>query len=666
MLSKKVQEYLNFHRKREYRKQRRWIDFSPIDLNDPNFIAAKVVKSVAEIEDARLYPNDIFAFNRSSQNLPKESDLIAISNVTPDYIFALENGIKGMKNKLMDLKKMNHNDSFYDSAIDGIDSLILVTKKYLETAKRGNNTALYNGLTTILNDRPHSYYEALLMQKALIYLLRLARFDHATLGRFDQYMYPYFIHSLESGEAIEDLLEITELYFISLNIDTDLYYGIQQGDNGQSIVLGGRTREKEDAFNELSEIVLEASQELCLIDPKINVRVNKNTRLEQYERFTELTKKGLGFPQYCNDDVVIPGLINLGYDEKDAIDYVVAACWEFIIPYVSYDSVNIKTMVFPLAIRNAIVNKLKSSKTFDDLLDASLSEIDKQFALRKKEGLDKVIKEAQIPNPITSCFITPCRNKGLDRIEGGAKYYNFGLHGLGFAPAVDALVATKTFVFDKKTISKEELLRALDDNFVGHEETRGLLISANKYGNNDEDTNLVAKKLIDHYSELVNKAPTGRYGGIWRAGTGGSQDYVYMASDVKATADGRRAGEPFPSSFSPSLGFTPNRLLSVISSFTIHDFKKIINGGPLTIEIHDNVFHHQDGIKKVAMLVKQFIDRGGHELQINAIAREKLLDAQKHPEKYPDLIVRVWGWSGYFNELGLCFQNQIISRTEYQ
>ena len=142
-------------------------------------------------------------------------------------------------------------------------------------------------------------------------------------------------------------------------------------------------------------------------------------------------------------------------------------------------------------------------------------------------------------------------------------------------------------------------------------------------------------------------------------------DYVYMARGVGATADGRRADEPYPSSFSPSLGVKANGLLSVVSSFTKPDLRETVNGGPLTVEIHETVFSHPDGLGKVALLVQNFIRMGGHQLQLNAIAREKLLDAQAHPEKYPDLIVRVWGWSGYFNELDLCFQNQIISRTEY-
>jgi formate C-acetyltransferase len=142
--------------------------------------------------------------------------------------------------------------------------------------------------------------------------------------------------------------------------------------------------------------------------------------------------------------------------------------------------------------------------------------------------------------------------------------------------------------------------------------------------------------------------------------------YILSAEKVGATADGRKAKSPFASSFSPSLDARLNGPLSAVISFTKHDMTEICNGGPFTIEIHDTVFRNDEGEKKVAQLVKSFIDLGGHQIQINAINRERLLDAQAHPEKYPGLIVRVWGWSGYFNELEIQYQNHVIARTEFK
>ena len=170
--------------------------------------------------------------------------------------------------------------------------------------------------------------------------------------------------------------------------------------------------------------------------------------------------------------------------------------------------------------------------------------------------------------------------------------------------------------------------------------------------------------LMSVFSKSMNNRSNGS-GGVWRAGTGSAMEYIFTAAKCPATADGRKASEPYSSSFSPSLDVKTNGLLSVIQSFTKYDMTDIINGGPLTLEIHDSVLRNDIGIEKTAQLVKLYVELGGHQLQLNSINRERLLDAQKNPEKYPNLIVRVWGWSGYFNELDIEFQNHVIRRCEY-
>lgn len=154
-------------------------------------------------------------------------------------------------------------------------------------------------------------------------------------------------------------------------------------------------------------------------------------------------------------------------------------------------------------------------------------------------------------------------------------------------------------------------------------------------------------------------------GGIYRAGAGSAMEYIYRAAIVGATADGRPAGEPYGSSFSPSLHALLNGPLSAVQSFSRFDMRRIVNDGPFTIEIHDTVFRNEEGEKKTAQLIKTFIDMGGHQIQINAVNRDTLMDAQKHPEKYPNLIVRVWGWSGYFNQLDVAFQEHVFRRVEF-
>ena len=185
-----------------------------------------------------------------------------------------------------------------------------------------------------------------------------------------------------------------------------------------------------------------------------------------------------------------------------------------------------------------------------------------------------------------------------------------------------------------------------------------------KMGNNDDYVDDISQLLMEAFANGMNGKPNG-VGGVWRAGTGSALDYVRGGRVCPATADGRLAGEPFACSFSPAPNAKIDGPLSVIMSFSKYDLKKVINGGPLTMEIHDTVFRNQEGEKKVAALVKAAMQAGIHQMQINSVNRDVLLDAQKHPENHANLIVRVWGWSGYFCELDPAYQNHIINRTEF-
>ena len=265
-----------------------------------------------------------------------------------------------------------------------------------------------------------------------------------------------------------------------------------------------------------------------------------------------------------------------------------------------------------------------------------------------------------------SIFVDGCLEKGLDLSQGGAKYYNYGCHGAGIATAADALEAVRTVIFEEKSITPDELLAALDADFKGYEVLQNRLLSCAKMGNNVDTVDAIASELMETFAASMNHKPNDRYGGVWRAGTGSAMEYISSARVCPATADGRHAGEAYGCSFSPAITTRLDGPLSVIQSFTKFDLTKICNGGPLTLEVHDTVFRNAEGEKKVAQLVKAFIHLGGHQLQINSINRDRLLDAQEHPEKYPNLIVRVWGWSGYFCELDREYQDHVIRRTEFR
>ena len=446
----------------------------------------------------------------------------------------------------------------------------------------------------------------------------------------------------------ESALELIEDFFLSFNKDSDLYVGVQQGDNGQSMVLGGIDKDGLDAFNPLSALCLRASRNLKLIDPKINLRVSKQTPLSIYELGTELTSAGLGFPQYSNDDIVIEGLERLGYAHEDAVNYVVAACWEFIIPGVGNDIANIGALNLP-AVTDRAIRRCIHSADFDTLLQSVRDEITAECD-RIREGVHDIYF---VPSPM------------LDLLRDGKKYNNFGIHGCGIATAADALAAVKRYVYDERRVTPERLIAALDTDFASDAELLHLLrYEAPKMGTGAPVADAMAGVLLQAFANAL-RGKTNCAGGIWRAGTGTAMYYLWHARELGATADGRRAGEALGTNFSPSLFARIPGPVTDIESFTANDLRDTVNGGPLTLEFSASIFQREDSIQKIASLIRYFIARGGHQLQLNAVDIESMRQAQKNPDAYRQLVVRIWGWSAYFVELDKEFQDHVMARQEY-
>ncbi|WP_276950502.1 pyruvate formate lyase family protein [Acetatifactor muris] len=566
-----------------------------------------------------------------------------LSNLSPNYEKAIRRGLMSLRDEA---------DEYGKRMIDAVFSL---SDRYCREAEKQGRKETAEALAHIPRQGARNFFEALQFFRILHFSLWLEGNYHVTVGRFDQYMYPYLKADMEKGIYTEETaLELLEDFFISFNKDSDLYVGVQQGDNGQSMVLGGTDEEKEARFNLLSALCLRASRELMLIDPKINLRVNRDTPLEVFELGSELTKAGLGFPQYSNDDVVIDGLLKLGYEPEDARNYVVAACWEFIIPYNGADVANIGALSFPMVIDSCLHEDLYRSETFEEFLEA----VRKRIVYECDQICDKIKDIWFVPSPLMNVMMD-------GGIYDGGKYNNFGLHGTGIATAVDSLAAIRKYVYEEKRISREELIQAVDTNYENHPTLLALLRNeAPKLGNDEESTNELLERLLGMFSDALEGRVNCR-GGKYRAGTGTAMYYLWHANEMGASPDGRRKGEPFGTNFSPSLMTKIKGPFSVIKSFSRPDFTRAVNGGPLTLEFAASMFHGEDDVKKIAALVKAYITMGGHQLQLNAVDTEKMKDAQLHPENYRQLVVRIWGWSAYFVELDRDFQDHVIMRQQY-
>lgn len=655
-------------------------DFAQKNVPDVRRAAERLV-CMLDTETPVLFPQERIVFTRTNPtvySLFTQEELADIKrthtlheqgevcNICVDYTRLMDTGFQSVRHRLTtraaELRQASRaEEADYLLLQEGIlDAVQRLSDRYRALALAEGRDDIAATLSRVPMHAPETFPQALQMFRIIHFTMWLGGNYHNTIGRFDQFMYPYFKADMDRGLLTEETAqEWLEEFFLTFNRDSDLYFGMQQGDNGQSMMLAGLNPDGTDSANQLTELCLKASLALALIDPKVNLRVNAQTPPALYRLGAELTRQGLGFPQYANDEVVIPALMDYGYAEEDAYNYTVAACWEFIVPGRGMDVPNIGAVSLAEAARQAIADSLAASKPFPALMGAVKQNIRAQ-ALACAEATKNLYI---FPAP----FLTLMMDIPGDRVRDvslGSVYNNYGLHGTGIATAADSLAAVQCFVYGG-SVSGDELLSALETDFEHHPDLLAKLrYDAPKMGNNDPMVDSLATELLDAFADslagLVNER-----GGIFRAGTGSAMYYLWHADNMPATADGRRAGEGLAANYSPSLFARLKGPVSITQSFAKPNLRRVCNGGPLTLELHDTLFRNEQALDKVATLVRRFMEMGGHQLQLNAINRDTLLAARENPDAHRNLIVRVWGWSGYFVELDKEYQDHIIARTEH-
>ncbi len=652
---------------------------------------ARLTRRMCEAEQVVVEPDERIVFTRTLPTVPAvyaAEDLAAmtegrtlheggiVNNVCADWGMAIGEGLLGRRRVALETRARalavgdDEAVEFSEAAIEAIDAVLALAGRYAAEARRIGNEDVAATLERVPAERPRTFHEALQSLRFLQAMVWLSGHHHVGLGRLDQYLWPYLAADAEAGRLDEDAAEdLLAEFFIALNRDSDLYPGIQQGDNGQSMTLGGVTPAGRSAINPLTWMALRVARDVGLIDPKVNLRISADTDQALLELGTELTRKGLGFPQYANDDVVIPALASHGYDLEDARDYTVAACWEFIIPGRGMDVGNIGAVSFPAAADTAIREGLAAGASFEDIL----SRIEVQVARQVRERTEPYERLLWAPAPWYSVLMTDALEKGVDHGRG-AKYRNLGIHGAAAASAADSLAAVQRHVFGIGDVAADELLEALAVDFVDHEALRRRLAEESpRVGLNEPLVDGLLCRLYDWLADACDAEH--ERGLIVRPGTGTAMYYLWLARGradaplpepvVGATADGRHSGDPFGANLAPTPGTPLRGPISVLQSYAKIDYGRICNGGPITLELSDSVFRSEGSIGKVAQLVHTFAQLGGQQLQLNALSASQLMDAKAHPEEHRDLIVRVWGWSGYFCELSPEYQDHVISRHLY-
>ena len=508
-------------------------------------------------------------------------------------------------------------------------------------------------------------------------------------GRWDQYMYPYYRRTIESGEMTrEEAKELMECYWIKHNYVYDFQgsLGINQGINssfGQLMTLSGCGPNGEDMTNDLTWLALEVIDEMNLLEPKPNIRLHKNTPQEFLLRVAEMIAKAQGSPFLMNfDDHSIEGMVWQGVPREEAWDYGVVGCLENTMQGNDRSGtidVNINlAKAVELALNNgkdAATGKQLGIKTGDPLNFTSFEDfmeaVKKQLAHTVNLLIDcgsmaDTLRAKYQPVPYLSALMDGCAARGKDVNQGGTDWNFITLEGMGIATLADSVAAVKKMVYEDKRLTMEHLLKAVKANFEGFEETRQLLKSkAPKFGNDDDYVDLIARELSTFWAEETFKRSNPYTGRRYRAGYLSWNYYIPLAPLTAATPDGRRRGEFLSGGVGAVQGMDARGPTASIRSVGKLGLEVVPNGASHTITISPSMVQTREHIEKLAALLRAYNEVGGTALQINVIDAETLRDAQKNPDQYSNLLIRVTGYNAFFTQIGRELQAEIIARTEH-
>jgi pyruvate formate-lyase/glycerol dehydratase family glycyl radical enzyme len=508
-------------------------------------------------------------------------------------------------------------------------------------------------------------------------------------GRFDQFMYPFYQEDRQqdriTDEEVLELLECLRIKVMQLNfvgggkLQRQKWAGMARWHNW---VIGGVTPEGKDATNELSYLILEAARDCQTPHHTITVRVHEEMPEELMVKALEVVKMGIGMPAFVGDKSYIAYLVNQGVPLPEARDYTLAGCLDVNIPgksRINAFGMFIAPLVFEITMHNGVeprtgrqlgppTGDLESFESFDEFMEAFKEQLTYFMGLTVEEH--NILSQAQrelFPDPVHSSLMVDAIKVGRDALDRTMPFENgSALNVVGMINVVDSMAAVKKLVFDEQKVTKKQLKAALAANWQGdgHGEIRKMCLAAPKYGNGDPYVDAIAAELYKFWADTAVTFPT-IWGGTTKPTGISITAHAPGGALTGATPDGRYAGETLADgTMSPAQGRDTSGPTAVLRSAMAVD-QVPFQATLLNMKFHPSALKSTEDLKKLSDLIKTYFSFGGKHVQFNVINRETLLDAQKHPERYRDLIIRVAGYSAYFVQLTKIVQDEIIARTQH-
>ena len=638
------------------------------------------------------------------------------AHLAVNYERILKDGLKGYEKRVKECKAsldLTSPDSidkycFYNAVLIVLDAVRTFANRYSVLAKNLAERELdlerkieLLEISKICAKVPYepaeTFQEAVQSVWFIQLILQIESNGHSlSYGRFDQYMYPYYDRDIKNGNITEaEALELlTCLWIKTLTINKVRSQAHTLSSAGspmyQNVTIAGQTTDKKDAVNDLSFLVLKSVAQTRLTQPNLTVRYHKNINKQFFDECVEVMRLGFGMPALNNDEIIIPSFMDWGVKEEDAYNYSAIGCVETAVPGKwGYRCTGMSYINFPRMLLCTMNNgvDLTSNKRFtkgygyftemesyEELLkawDKTVREITR-YSVIVENAIDKA-SERDVPDVLCSALTDDCIARGKTIKEGGAVYDFISGLQVGIANMADCLAAIKKLVYEEKKITRQELWDAILDDFSSpkNKKIQEMLIrEAPKYGNDDDYVDQLIVEAYDSYIDEIEKYPNTRYnrgpiGGIRYAGTSSISANVGQGMSTMATPDGRNAFEPLAEGCSPAHNSDKNGPTAVFKSVSKLRTNKITGGVLLNQKMTPQMLSTEENRQKLELLIQTFFNRlHGYHVQYNIVSKETLIDAQKHPEKHKDLIVRVAGYSAFFNVLSKKTQDDIIGRTE--
>ena len=677
-----------------------------------------------------------------------------IGHLTVDYPKILAVGYKGILTEAKaELARIRPGDADYSRRRHFLDAVIMSCEAVIKYARRYSELAASMAKTTadigrkkeleeiaaicsrVPGEGAQSFWEACQSFWFIQMLLQIESSGHSiSPGRFDQYMYPYYKKDLDAGrltrEAAQELMDCIWVKLNDLNKVRDA--ASAEGFAGyslfQNLIVGGQDKHGRDATNDLSFMAITATEHVFLPQPSFSVRVWNGSPHEFLIRAAELTRTGIGFPAYYNDEVIIPSLQSRGLTLEDARDYNIIGCVE---PQKAaktdgwhdaafFNMCRPLELVFSSGVDKGVqigpaTPDVATMKTYEEFEEAYRAQMN--YFIELMVNADNAIDLAhgeRCPLPFQSCMVQDCIKRGKSLQEGGAIYNFTGPQGFGIANVTDALYAVKKLVFEEKKYTLAFIKEALENNYGkdmdssmatkltqqiaasivesgkdltaediknvyltvkkngADEESKkkyGQLLdeiaSINKFGNDNDEVDNFAREIAYTYTKPMEGYKNPR-GGSFQAGLYPVSANVPLGAQTGATPDGRLAYTPIADGVSPAAGRDVKGPTAAANSVSRLDHYIASNGTLFNMKFHPSALEGRSGLESFVALVRGYFDQKGSHMQFNVVSRETLRDAQKHPEKYKSLVVRVAGYSALFTTLSKGLQEDIINRTEQQ